>query len=246
MPQPTPRPASSRRRPAHGDPTPAPPVPSTRERLVEAARFLFWEKGYGASGLAEILSRAEANSGSFYHFFESKDDLLRTVLSTYVELLGPQVLQPIEAGVLDPIERVFALLDGYRQRLAATDCRYGCPIGRLALEIDPENEPAHELLGANFTAWKAGVEAHLRAAGIADAADVAALVLTVMEGAVMQARVYRSLEPFDRCIRQLRLHVDALRSSAPASPPPARRKEPSRSTPHRIPSARTTSPRRSR
>jgi AcrR family transcriptional regulator len=60
----------------------------TRERIVEAARFLFWQKGYTATGLAELLARAGANSGSFYHFFESKDAVLRAVLDTYVELLA--------------------------------------------------------------------------------------------------------------------------------------------------------------
>jgi TetR/AcrR family transcriptional regulator, transcriptional repressor for nem operon len=47
-------------------------------------------------------------------------------------------------------------------------------------------------------------------------------VLTVMEGAVMQARAHRSLAPFDTCIRQLRLHLDAL-VRAPRSRRPARR-----------------------
>ena len=41
----------------------------TRERLIHAAMELFFEKGYGASGMAEILEKADANSGSFYHFF---------------------------------------------------------------------------------------------------------------------------------------------------------------------------------
>jgi len=60
----------------------------TRARIVEAARHLFWEKGYAAAGLAEMLERAGANSGSFYHFFESKDEILRTVLDTDVALLS--------------------------------------------------------------------------------------------------------------------------------------------------------------
>ena len=66
----------------------------TRLRIVEAARDLFWEKGYAATGLAELLQRAGANSGSFYHFFESKDAVLRTVLETYEDLLDPHVIQP--------------------------------------------------------------------------------------------------------------------------------------------------------
>src|SRR3954468_5146208 len=125
----------------------------TRDRIVEAARGLFWEKGYAATGLAELLAAARANSGSFYHYFESKDAVLRAVLDTYVELLEPQVVGPVWRAEPDPIERIFALLAGYRQRLVATDCRYGCPIGRLALEIDAENTPVHDRIAANFTAW---------------------------------------------------------------------------------------------
>ena len=189
---------------------PRAPASDTRARLVEAARHLFWEKGYAATGLAEMLDRAGANSGSFYHFFDGKDEILRTVLDTYVALLEPHIVRPAWDATTDPIERIFALLDGYRQRLVDTGCRYGCPIGRLALEIDSENTPAHGLIAQNFSAWRQAVEACLRAAAVRRADDVATFVLTVMEGAVMQARAYRSIEPFDACIRQLRVHLSAV------------------------------------
>ena len=82
-------------------------------------------------------------------------------------------------------------------------------IGRLALEIDPENAPAHKLIARNFTGWKQAVEACLRAAGLPKPDEVATFVLTVMEGGVMQARAYRDIAPFDACVRQLRLHLAA-------------------------------------
>lgn len=195
----------------------------TRERIVEAARFLFWEKGYAATGLAELLARAGANSGSFYHFFDSKDAVLRTVLETYHDLLQPLVVRPAFERHTRPIDRIFALLDGYRQRLVTTDCQYGCPIGRLALELDPENTPAHALIARNFTAWREAVATCVRDAGIAGAADVAVFVLTVMEGAVMQSRAYRSIEPYDACVRQLRLHLTALTKPKTKTIRPARR-----------------------
>lgn len=188
----------------------APSQADTRARIVEAARFLFWEKGYAATGLAELLARAGANSGSFYHFFDSKDAVLRTVLDTYHDLLEPHVVGPVRESHAKPIDRIFALLDSYRQRLVSTDCQYGCPIGRLALELDPENTPAHALIAKNFSAWREAVETWVREAGIARAADVATFVLTVMEGAVMQSRAYRSIEPYDACVRQLRVHLAAL------------------------------------
>jgi AcrR family transcriptional regulator len=193
---------------------PAAATASTRDRIVEAGRYLFWEKGYAASGLAEILARANANSGSFYHFFESKDALLNAVLELYLHGLEPQIVRPAWERTDDPIARVFAILDGYRERLLSTECRYGCPLGRLAFEIDPENVPAHALIAKNFTGWKKAVEACVRAAGLPKPADVSTLVLTVMEGGVMQSRAYRSIEPFDACVRQLRLHLNALAAGA--------------------------------
>lgn len=72
-------------------------APDTRERLIDAARHLFWAQGYAATGLSEILGRAPANSGSFYPFVESKDALLRTVLDTYLDAVEPRVLAPVRA-----------------------------------------------------------------------------------------------------------------------------------------------------
>jgi AcrR family transcriptional regulator len=38
--------------------------PTAHELLLDAARYLFWEKGYTATGVAELLQRAQVNSGS--------------------------------------------------------------------------------------------------------------------------------------------------------------------------------------
>ena len=195
----------------------APKPSDTRERLIEAARHLFWERGYEATGLAEILARAGANSGSFYHFFESKDALLRTVLDTYAEALEPHLIAPVRDRARRPLDEVLGLLASYRDRLTETGCTYGCPIGRLALEIDPENTPAHALIARNFDGWKAAVADALRRARVAPADEVAAFVLTVM-----QARAYRAIEPFDACIRQLTRYLETLPRAA--APRPARRR----------------------
>src|SRR5687768_11200997 len=89
-------------------------IPDTRSRLVQAAMELFWEKGFGSTSIADILGRAQVNSGSLYHFFPGKQDLLVAVLETYRDGIGPMLLDPVWEGVDDPIERIFALLAKYR------------------------------------------------------------------------------------------------------------------------------------
>src|ERR1700683_2544499 len=101
------------------------PKPSgTRDRLIESARYLFWERGFAGTSMADLLGHAQVNSGSFYHFFESKEALLRAVLESYVGALRPMVVDPAFATTDDPLERIFAILAGYRERILHTDCTY--------------------------------------------------------------------------------------------------------------------------
>ena len=189
----------------------------TRQRLVDAALHLFWEKGYQSTSIADVLRAAGANAGSLYHFFPTKQDLLTAVLERYRAGIGPMLLEPAWEGVDDPLERVFALLARYRRALAETDCTYGCPIGSLALELHEPDPPVRELLAANFDGWTAAVERCLDDAAERLPADLdrhalSQFILTTMEGAVMQARTHRSLAPYDACVAQLRRYVDTLLS----------------------------------
>jgi TetR/AcrR family transcriptional repressor of nem operon len=199
----------------------------TRERIVEAARQLFFKQGYAATGVAEILKAAEANSGSLYHFFPSKEDLLVAVLEKYRSMLVPHVLEPAFARSDDPIERLFAILQGYRLLLEATHFELGCPIGNLALEVSNSQKKARKLIVENFKAWCDAVRNLIMNAGDQFPADIdpaafATHVLATMEGAVMLARAYRSFEPFDQTIHQLKDYVGRL--ARDASKPKKRRR----------------------
>lgn len=190
----------------------------TKSRLIESARYLFWERGFAATSMADLLHHAAVNSGSFYHFFESKEALLRAVLETYLVALKPMVVDPAFATTEDPVARIFAILAGYRERILQTDCKYGCPIGRLALEIDPENRPAHKLIAENFQGWIEVIrdcvsQINDKLPEGTDPESLATYVLAVMEGAVMLSRSYSSVAPFDRTIAQLRQHFRLLLSA---------------------------------
>ena len=194
----------------------------TRDRIVEAATELFWLKGYGSTSIADILSRSQVNSGSLYHFFPGKQDVLIAVLDRYRDGIGPMLLDPAWSGVEDPIERIFALLGRYRQAIVSTQCEYGCPIGSLALELHEPDPPVRERLAANFAGWVDAVRSCLEAGKSAlapgtDLQSLAEFILTVMEGAVMQARTHRDVGYFDRAIDQLRAYFAQLARSREAA-----------------------------
>jgi TetR/AcrR family transcriptional repressor of nem operon len=187
----------------------------TRERIVRTAMELFRAKGYGSTSIADILGRTQVNSGSLYHFFPAKQDLLIAVLDAYREGIGPMLLEPAWAGEPDPVERVFALLASYRASLVSTDCAYGCPIGSLALELHEADPAVRARLAANFEAWVAAVRRCYEAGAArfpptTDLQALAELTLSVMEGGVMQARTHRDLGPFDRGVAQLRAYIASI------------------------------------
>jgi AcrR family transcriptional regulator len=197
---------------------------STRDRSGAAARAAAGQ-GIAEASICTRLRVADVNSGSLYHFFPSKDALLVGVLERYMEMLHPIVLAPRVDAVADPIERVFALLAWYRDGLAKMGCGMGCPIGNLALEVSDTHPDIRPLIHANFVNWKKGIESWLAEAGdrlpkSANKKSLASLVLTVMEGGIMQSRAERTLAPFDASVRELRTYFDFLleRGSKRAAP----------------------------
>lgn len=187
----------------------------TRERIVMTARRLFHEQGYAATGMAEILKAAKANSGSLYYYFKSKEELLLAVLDWYLENLMPEVMDPALGATSDPIERIFAVLAGYHEMLEQTACTLGCPIGNLALELGDSRPLVREKIALNFSNWCAVIRRCLD-----DAADrlppgvdrerLSRFVLTVLEGGIMQARGHRDVRPYDEAVAQLRDYFDRL------------------------------------
>lgn len=188
---------------------------STRDRIVMTAMRLFHQNGYAATGLAEILKEAKANSGSLYYFFKTKEELLLAVLDWYVEHLMPEVMEPGFAVSTDPIERVFGVLVGYRELLTQSACTLGCPIGNLALELGDSKPLVRQKIALNFDNWCAAIrrcldEAADRLPSGVDRERLSRFALTVMEGGIMQARGHRRVEPYDEAVAQLRDYFDRL------------------------------------
>jgi TetR/AcrR family transcriptional repressor of nem operon len=192
---------------------------NTRDKIVQAAMELFWLKGYNSTSIADLLSRTQLNSGSLYHVFPSKQDVLIGVLEAYRDGIDEMLLEPAWGAVEDPIEKIFALLNAYRTMMVESDCTYGCPIGSLALELHEPDPQVRDLLAKNFENWTLAIERCLDAAGRrlpvdTDKRALAQFVLTAMEGGVMQARTHRDVAYFDRAVAQLRAHFTLLEAVA--------------------------------
>lgn len=189
---------------------------TTHRRILDTAQSLFETQGYNATGVAEILRVSGANAGSLYHYFSSKEELLLAVLERHVERIDDSVLGAAERRSSSCGGRIAALFDMYRTTLRDSRFQRGCPVGDLALEVAGISARARRAVAEYFDLWCAGVQRWLEEDGAmsaADAASTARLLLSVVQGALMQARALRSLAPYDASVEQLpmlresRLHV---------------------------------------
>ena len=191
----------------------------TRERIVAAAMRLFHERGYHATGIMEIREEAGVTNSGFFYYFNSKADLGCAVARRYLKLLPSEVFLPMLRTIGDPVDRVFAVIDGYREILEKNQFSAGCPMGRMAVEISDSNPKAATILNEAFSAWVATVKTWLlevadRFPPGTDLAKLAMFVLVTMEGAVMLSRSTRDIELFDESVAELRRYFDLLCAQA--------------------------------
>ena len=191
----------------------------TRDRLIDVAAARFWSQGFASTSLAEIVAEAEVHGGSLYHFFRTKEALLLAVLERHREELDRQVFAPALARYSEPVDRIFGVLEVYRQFLEESGCAMGCPIGNLVLEVSDSYPAVREELAKLFDVWAGRILELLEAArgslpSNVDPEGLSRFVLTVMEGGLMQAKAARSLQPFDASVENLRRYFDALLKAA--------------------------------
>jgi len=187
----------------------------TRERLVRTAAELFWAQGYARTGVSSIIKRARATSGSFYHFFPTKDDLLVAVLDLIADRLESEVLGPAEAASDNLLERIDLVIEAYGDSVEPGGQAFGFPLGTLVGELGSNHEVARqringlmESLIARITEWQTE-----------DAGDfpkdrggreAATCVVATLEGAAVLAMAQRSREPIAAAGQWLRRRFDLV------------------------------------
>ncbi len=74
---------------------------STRDKIIEAASKVFYENGFEATSVKMITQEADIVTGSFYHFFPSKEVLFETVIEEFLADYRDRVVSILEDEELD-------------------------------------------------------------------------------------------------------------------------------------------------
>lgn len=165
---------------------------ANRQRIVDAADYLFYSRGYNQTSFSDISDETGIPRGNFYYYFKTKEDILAAVVDArLVEF--KEMLQSCEKSTSDPLQRLHALTQFPLQHEAQL-LQYGCPIGSLSSELvkEQDTEISQARLTAVFDLLKSWIEEQLSKLGQDSRSDeIAKDLLAKMQGVILIANVYK-------------------------------------------------------
>jgi TetR/AcrR family transcriptional repressor of lmrAB and yxaGH operons len=173
----------------------------TKQRMIGVTATLLRRKGYFATGLNEIVQHSSAPKGSVYfHFPGGKDELAAAALKQMGHAWRDHLASALDHQPAHPARDIERICDLLAAELENSGFAHGCPLATVTLETAAEHEALRALSAEHFRAWEALIEARLCAGGVArtQAAPLATLVLSSIEGALILARAYRDTTPLRR------------------------------------------------
>jgi AcrR family transcriptional regulator len=165
--------------------TPRPSAP--RERLLDVADQLFYERGIHAVGVDTIVAQADIAKTTLYGHFGSKDGLVDAYLQRRSQLWQEHVETEIATSDRRPAARILQVFDVLGRSLAEPGFR-GCPFINACAEF-ADDHPAAATARAHRR-WLHGTFVRLAdQAGAADPALLATQLGMLYDGAMVAAHV---------------------------------------------------------
>lgn len=168
-----------------------------KERLLETAGRLFYEQGYHATGINQIIKEAEIAKASFYHHFTSKEELCVAYLEErhiYSHSTQKSYLSKGET----PVESICSLFDNIRNNAEKYDFN-GCHFLNISAEIHDAESKARQVVTKHKTRLIGLIEETLK--DYKDSKELSETIYVLYEGAIMAVKNYRSLWPVERSVQ---------------------------------------------
>lgn len=193
-------------------------APTTKERILDAAEEIMLQKSFHSVGLNEILSAVKVPKGSFYHYFQSKEqfgvELLRHYVAEATAWKRSMLLN--EEQEPNPYDRLMSYLELNIARMLEKGCQPSCLVGKLATEIASFSDGMREVLAEGLHEWQSLLEQLLREGQEKkvirpdlNPATAAALLQDLWMGATQRSQVQRNVAPLRAAAAFIRNYLPA-------------------------------------
>ena len=162
------------------------PATEVRDRILDTASRLFYERGVRAVGVDLVVLEAAVAKTSLYRYFPTKDDLIvafleREDLEFWAQWDGVATQFPDDpAGELDAHMRWIG------ERLARSNYR-GCPQINVAAEFAEQDHPARQVSQRHMQAMRGRLQDIAKRLGIPRPKQLAAQLAVLVNGAFVSS-----------------------------------------------------------
>ncbi len=175
-----------------------------KTKILNVGAELVHRQGFNNTGIQEILKVADIPKGSFYFYFQNKEDfglqLVEHFDCHFQEITG-KVLSEMD---ISPLRRIRNLFGFFHEYFEAQGFVQGCPIGNLAQEMGDLSQAFGEKLSKsidNMAKPLATVIKEAQEGGSlklkTDPYDLAFFIISSWHGALVRMKVSKSREPLD-------------------------------------------------
>ena len=176
---------------------------NTRDRLIQVGKEIIAQQGFKAASLNEILTTAGVPKGSFYYYFASKEDFGLAIVDDFAREYRDRFELTLQDSQVSPLNRLRTYFELKIADMEDCDCVDGCLVGNLAQELSAQNKVFRDRLNRIFAEWEEYFFQCLQAATEAgeltgdrdDNTLMAKFILSGWEGAILQAKVSKSVVP---------------------------------------------------
>lgn len=176
----------------------------TRALLLRTGADIIGTQGYNNTGINAVLCAAGVPKGSFYYYFDSKDAFGLAVIDAAAEAFAARLEQLLGDPDIPPLQRVRRYFESGAAGIVEHDYGRGCLMGNLGQELAGQNPVFRERLERIFSDWTGQLARCLGEARDRgeigpdeDVQQLAGLLLSGWEGAILRAKVARSRAPLD-------------------------------------------------
>ncbi|WP_410667742.1 TetR/AcrR family transcriptional regulator [Amycolatopsis sp. cmx-4-68] len=173
---------------------------ATRERILEAATELIARHGVAGTSTEDVRQAAGISGSQLYHYFTSKQALIRAVITRQAE--APLVPGQALMGALDSFDALQAWADAAIEHQEQSDGLGQCTLTSLAGELRPADEQTREDLCSAFHRWQSVLHDGLRAMRErgdlrpeADLEELSMAMLAALQGGSLLSQTLRTGAP---------------------------------------------------
>jgi TetR/AcrR family transcriptional repressor of nem operon len=120
------------------------------DEVLDAALAVFWERGYEATSMADLMEATGLHKGSLYKAFRDKHDLFVQALQRYLGKSYEQIRHMLLAAE-SPVQALTEFLHGLTDSCHQDSTRKGCFAVNCLVELANHDGAVSELTARHFT-----------------------------------------------------------------------------------------------